>query len=446
MKVSLGYKPTAKQREFFNSTAKHTAYGGARGGGKSWAVRALSVKLAGKHPGIQILFLRRTLPELRENHIIPLLKMLKGVARYNSSEKVFTFPNGSRIVFGYCDAEDDAIRYQGQSYDVIFLEEATQFTEQQMLWITSSSRPTIPNFKARVYYTCNPGGVGHAWVKRLFIDRDYRQSERPEDYVFIPAKVHDNYVLMHRDPDYIRILENLPEEMRRAHLDGDWDLFVGQYFTEFRRETHVVDPFPIPDYWQRYRAFDYGLDMLACYWAAFDELGNCYIYNELYKPNLYIPDAAHAILERTLDESKIVCTYAPKDMCQTNRATGKSQAEMFADEGLPLSIVSNGRVDGWLNMANWLHPVPDGTGAVQPRLKIFSNCVNLIRTIPLLQRDDKNNTDCAKEPHEITHAPDALRYLLDGRPSPAVILKPRDEDDPLEYDDQVDNFIDYGGY
>lgn len=354
--------------------------------------------------------------------------------------------NGSRIVCGYCAAETDALRYQGQSYDVICMEEATQFTEQQMIWITSSSRPTINGFKARVYYTCNPGGVGHAWVKRLFIDRDYRRSERPEDYVFIPAKVQENYVLMKRDPDYIRILENMPDEMRRAHLDGDWDLFVGQYFTEFRRETHVVTPFAIPDHWQRYRAFDYGLDMLACYWAAFDELGNCYVYNEFCKPNLYIADAAQAILDHTADESKIVCTYAPRDMWATNRATGKTQAEMFADSGVRLSAVSNGRVDGWLNMANWLHPVPDGTGDLKPRLFIFENCAELIKNIPLLQRDDKNPSDCSTEPHDITHSPDALRYLLDGRPAPAEILAPRDEDDPIEYEDQVDNFIDYGGY
>lgn len=386
------------------------------------------------------------MPDLRENHVIPLLQTTKGIATYNSQEKVFTFMNGSRIVCGYCAAETDALRYQGQSYDVICMEEATQFTEQQMIWITSSSRPTINGFKARVYYTCNPGGVGHAWVKRLFIDRDYRRSERPEDYVFIPAKVQDNYVLMQRDPDYIRILENMPDEMRRAHLDGDWDLFVGQYFTEFRRETHVVTPFAIPDHWQRYRAFDYGLDMLACYWAAFDELGNCYVYNEFCKPNLYIADAAQAILDHTADESKIVCTYAPRDMWATNRATGKTQAEMFADSGVRLSAVSNGRVDGWLNMANWLHPVPDGTGDLKPRLFIFENCAELIKNIPLLQRDDKNPSDCSTEPHDITHSPDALRYLLDGRPAPAEILTPRDEDDPIEYEDQVDNFIDYGGY
>ena len=408
-------------------------------------MRTKLIMLAVKYPGIQMLLLRRTMPQLRENHIVPMLSTLKGIAQYKSQEKVFEFYNGSRIVCGYCAAEIDALNYQGQSYDVIGMEEATQFTEQQMDWIATSNRPTGPGYPTRMYYTCNPGGVGHAWVKRLFIDRDYRNSERPDDYDFIPAKVYDNYVLMGRDPEYVRILENLPEDMRRAHLDGDWDLFVGQYFTEFRRDIHVVTPFAIPDYWQRYRAFDYGLDMLACYWAAFDELGNCYVYNEYCAPNLIISEAARRILERTPEECKIECTFAPRDMWATNRATGKYQAEIFAENGLRLTPVSNGRVAGWQNIAEWLHPVPNGVGGTQPRLKIFSNCTELIKDLPLLQHDDKNPSDCATEPHDITHAPDGLRYLLDGRPRPAEILAPKDEDEPLEFDDQIENFMDYGG-
>lgn len=445
MNISLGLPPNPKQLEFFKARARHIAYGGARGGGKSWGMRTKFIMLAVKYPGIQILLLRRTMPQLRENHIIPMLKTLRGIARYRVQDKVFEFYNGSRIVCGYCAAEVDALNYQGQAYDIIGMEEATQFTEQQMLWIVSSNRPSGPGYPTRMYYTCNPGGVGHQWVKRLFIDRDYQQSERPEDYVFIAAKVDDNYVLMQRDPDYKRQLENMPEEMRRAHLEGDWDLFMGQYFTEFRREIHVVSPFPIPDHWQRYRAFDYGLDMLACYWAAFDELGNCYVYNELCQANLIISDAAKEILNRTPDESKIECTFAPKDMWAANRATGKYQAEIFSEAGLRLTPVSNGRIDGWQNLLEWLHPVDDGTGEKRPRLRIFSNCTELIKDIPLLQHDEKNPSDCATEPHNITHSPDALRYLLDGRPRPAQILSPREADETIEYDDQIENFFDYGG-
>ena len=249
--------------------------------------------LAGEYPGVQILFLRRQLRELRDNHIIPMLQTLNGIARYNKTENVFTFPNGSRIVMAYCANEIDALIYQGQSYDVIFIEEATQFTEQQMIWIVSASRPTKEGFSPRVYYTCNPGGVGHTWVKRLFIDRQYQNSERPEDYVFIQAKVKDNYVLMQRDPDYIRILENMPPDMRRAHLDGDWDVHAGQYFREFSREKHVVDPFEIPHWWRRFRSMDWGYNDPCCVlWHAADGEGRVFTYRELYVRQTLAGDVA----------------------------------------------------------------------------------------------------------------------------------------------------------
>ena len=185
-------KPYPKQIEFYKAKTRYIAYGGARGGGKSHAARTKTVLLALRYPGLQILLLRRTLPELRENHTIPLLRMLSGVARYKEQSKEFVFENGSRIVLGYCAAERDVLQYQGQAYDVIFMEEATQFTEFQFQALTECNRSSglcREAFSPRMYFTCNPGGVGHEWVKRLFITRDYRRSERAEDYTFIPAKV-----------------------------------------------------------------------------------------------------------------------------------------------------------------------------------------------------------------------------------------------------------------
>ena len=387
------------------------------------------------------MILRRTLPELRENHVVPLLQVLNGVAQYNATERVFTFPNGSRIKLGYCAAENDVYQYQGQEYDVIGLEEATHFTEAQMVFLTTCNRTTRTDFTPRMYYTCNPGGVGHAWVKRLFIDRRYQGSENQEDYAFIPARIYDNYVLMQNDPEYLKALKNLPEDMRRAHLDGDWDVYAGQYFTEFRRDIHVIEPFPIPKHWRRYRAIDYGLDMLACYWAAFDEIGNAYVYREFCSPDLVVSVAARGILERTQEE--IQCTYAPSDLWGRTKDTGKAQAELFAASGLPLVKVRNGRVDGWMNVKEWLKPVADGTGTKKPRLMIFSTCPELVRCLPLLQHDEHNPNDVATEPHDITHSPDALRYLLDGRPRCAeAAMDP--EEDYIDYDDQIDSFLEFG--
>jgi phage terminase large subunit len=423
-KLILDGYPNDRQKDFFLSVSRHIGYGGARGGGKSWAMRRKFVLLALKYPKLKLLLLRRTLPELRENHVMPLLQELHGFAKYNDQEKAFTFPNGSRIKLGYCDNERDVLQYQGQEYDVIGLEEATHFTDAMRQFFATCNRSTRTDFKPRMYYTSNPGGVGHTWFKRLFIDRQYGRGENPQDYVFIPAKVYDNAVLMQANPEYVQALESLPEDMRRAHLDGDWNVFAGQYFTEFNRDTHVMQPFVIPDTWTRYRVIDYGLDMLACYWLAIDTAGNAYCYKELYESDLIISSAAERIKAMTTDE-QIKLTYAPPDLWNRRQDTGKSAAELFFSHGVPLARANNERVQGWLNLKEWLKPYDTkdeqtGDTVTTARLKIFSTCSNLIRTLPQLQRDDKDPNDVANEPHELTHAPDALRYFCSMRMQPSA--------------------------
>ena len=283
---ALGGEPNPRQMEFFRARARYIAYGGARGGGKSWAVRTKCVMMAVRYPKIQILIMRRTLPELRENHILPLQELLAGVAKYNESKSEFVFPNGSRIRCGYCQAENDVYQYQGQSYDVIALEEATLFTESQFNFIRTCNRPSNaahPIIEPRMYLTCNPNGVGMAWVKRLFVDREYIGKENPDDYVFIPARVYDNKYLMEADPEYVHNLETLPEHLRRAHLDGDWNVLIGQFFTEFRTDRHVVTPFELPEHWRRFRSMDWGYNDPCCVlWHAVSPDGRVYTYRELY--------------------------------------------------------------------------------------------------------------------------------------------------------------------
>lgn len=417
-------RPYPKQIAFFKARARYIAYGGARGGGKSWAARTKAILLALRYGGIQILLLRRTFPELKENHVVPMRKLLKGIAEYRQSSKTFLFPNESRIVLGYCKAESDVLQYQGQAYDVIFMEEATQFTQFQFMTLTESNRASglcKEKFKPRMYFTCNPGGVGHTWVKRLFIDRDYKQSERPEDYIFIQAKVYDNKFIMENDPDYVRVLENLPKDRRKAMLDGDWDVYEGQYFSEFDRAIHVIEPFFIPENWNRYFVMDYGLDMLAGYFIAVDELGRGYVYKEIYQSGLIITDAVKAIKEATTEE--ISQYIAPPDMWNRRQDTGKSVADIFAEEGIYLTKARNDRVMGWYNLKEWLKVKRDEYGQKAAALQIFQNCHNLIRCFPQAQYDQKNPNDVAKEPHEITHSLDAMRYFVAGRPTPAL-LKP----------------------
>ena len=199
-KVLRRETPNPRQQAFFRAEAANIAYGGARGGGKSWAMRRKLVLLAMRYPGLKLLLLRRTLPELRANHILPLQRELAGYAAWSGAERAFRFPNGSRLVMGYCDSDSDCAQYQGQEYEVIGFEEATNFEPDWLTFIATCLRTTRTDFVPRIYYTCNPGGPGHAYIKRLFIDRAFRDGEDPADYVFIPAKVYDNQVLMQRDP------------------------------------------------------------------------------------------------------------------------------------------------------------------------------------------------------------------------------------------------------
>lgn len=404
--IKLG-KPQPKQKEFMLATKKYVAYGGARGGGKSWAVREKAKRLAIKWPGIKILIIRKTYNDLRENHINPLIKDLPNkYIPYREIDKSFVFPNGSRIKCSYFANDNDALQYQGQEFDVIFLEEATQFSMTVFDTLKACLRGANP-FPKRMYLTCNPDGIGFMWVKRLFVTRDYLPNENPDDYMFIQALVDDNMALVEQNPDYLAQLESLPEDMRMRWRFGSWDYALGQYFDEFRRDKHVIKPFTIPDEWRRYRAIDYGLDGLACLWIAVSPERRCYVYREYFKSNQRIEEVARGINGMTPSNENIYITLAPPDMWGRSQESGRRKADMFYDDGLQVTKSSNDREAGWLSIKELLADGPDGA----PRLQIFDTCTKLINDLPSLIRDAKKPTDCSKEPHDITHVPDALRYF-----------------------------------
>ncbi len=335
--------------------------------------------------------------------------MLNGCVTYKSQSRELIFPNSSRIVLGYLSNETDVLQYQGQSYDVIFMEEATQFTSFQFYALTESNRSSgmcKKKFFPRMYFTCNPGGVGHEWVKRLFIDRIYKNSEREQDYTFIRSGVYDNEFLLENSPEYIRTLESLPEKRKQAMLYGNWDIYEGQYFEEFDRNVHVIRPFEIPNDWQRYVSIDYGLDMLAALWVAVDRFGRAFVYREVYEKNLIVSSAAQEILKMSENE-KINMHFAPPDLFSRRQESGKSVVDIFRQFGLVFYKTDNSRVNGWYELKEWLS-IKNG----EPKMKIFENCKNLIRTLPALTFDTKNPNDVASNPHELTHAPDALRGFV----------------------------------
>ena len=187
---------------------------------------------------------------------------------------------------------------------------------------------------------------------------------------------------------------------------------------------------------------DYGLDMLAGYWIALDTYGRAYVYKEIYQSGLIISEAAKSICKLTDEE--IYANIAPPDLWNRRQDTGKSAAEIFAENGLRLVRANNDRVQGWYNLKEWLRPCKNEQGETIAPLRIFSNCLNLIRTLPSVAMDSKNPNDVAREPHELTHAPDAIRYFVAGRPTPAVAIAAYDEDAP-GYDTQLEEIFNYGG-
>jgi phage terminase large subunit len=314
------------------------------------------------------------------------------------------------IKLGYCDNDADALRYQGQQFDVIFIDEATQFPEMWFTWISGACRG-VNAFPKRVYLTCNPGGIGHEWVKRLFIDKIYTEDEDPADYTFIQAKATDNYALKEADPGYLKWLDGLPEGLREAWRDGSWDIFAGQYFSEFSKPIHVIEPFVIPAHWKRYVSMDYGFgDMCAVLWEAIDEQGKVYVYREFCEKNVLPSAAAQRIKELSVNE-KVIDFIAPPDLFAKMKDGGRSVAEQFGENGIYLTQASNRRADGWIAIKEQIKLIDTPDGGKTANLKIFTNCLNLITSLPKLQYDtDKLDGDIIAE-HKYTHSPDALRYF-----------------------------------
>ena len=418
-----------KQTLFLKDKHRHIAYGGARGGGKSWAVRTKSKLLAFRYPGIKILIVRKTYKELQNNHIEQLTAELAGFAKYNRSDKMFRFPNGSTISFGYCANEGDLGQYQGAEYDVVFIDEAGQLQESWIRKINLCVRGTN-GFPKRTYYTLNPGGPGHAYFKRVFVDRNFNPDEDPDDYFFIQAKVEDNKVLMDTQPDYLRELENLPPTLRAAWKDGRWDVYEGQFFEDFRddpehyqdrRWTHVIEPFEIPDGWTICRSYDFGYGKpFSCAWWAVDYDGTIYRIMELYgctrTPNegvKWTPDKQFEEIHKTEMQhpwlkGKNIIGVADPAIWDASR--GESVADTAARYGVFFTPGDNERIAGWMQCHYRLQFDEDG----YPRMYVFNTCRAFIRTVPTLIYDEHRAEDLDTKMED--HVADEWRYFCMSRP------------------------------
>ena len=464
-------RPSPKQMLFLQDEHKYVAFGGARGGGKSWAVRVKAVLLCEKYPGIKVMIIRKTYPELQENHIAPLLKMLgcysdtDRFASYNDQKKVITFPNGSRILFRYCDKDNDALRFQGTEVDVLFVDEATHQSEERMDKLRACVRG-VNGFPKRIYYTMNPGGEGHEWVKRLFIDRNFKDTEKPEDYSFIQSLVTDNQALMRENPDYLDQLKSLPPKLREAWLYGRWDIFEGQFFEDFRVEpdmvaaeaagcnlsreqlreqrrwVHVIDPIDLAHgearSWKILRSYDFGYGKpFSCAWWAYDYDGVLYRILELYgcteTPNegvRWTPDRQFEEIARIEREHPWLAgkrIEGVADPAIWDASRGESIAETATKYGVNFVPGDNKRIPGWMQCHYRLQFDANG----YPRMYVFDTCKAFIRTVPLMIYDEHKAEDLDTDLED--HVCDEWRYMCMSRPVEPIREIPKRQiiSDPL---------------
>ena len=437
-------RPSEKQRQFMQAKEKYVIFGGARGGGKSWAVRWKTVLLCAKYPGIRVLIMRKSYPELLENHIKPLQTQLAGVARYNSVTHEIRFPNGSIIKFMFCSKDNDLMKIQGHEYDVIAIDEATQMTEYQIKTVMACLRGANA-FPKRMYMTCNPGGPGHQYIKRLK-DRRFRTDENPEDYIFIQSLVTDNKALMEKQPDYIEQLKAQPPRQREAWLYGNWDVYEGQFFEEFRDDpdhypdrkfTHVIPPFEPPPGWRIYRSFDWGYAKpFSCGWWAIDPDGVFYRILELYGcrqdhgedvPNegvKWIDDRIFSEIARIerehpwLKDKRIQGVADPS--IWAGAENGVSRYDTAVRHRVYFEKGNNDRIPGWMQCHYRL--AFDANG--YPMMYVFNTCRAFIRTIPLLTFDGNVAEDLDSSLED--HVADEWRYfcmLNPIKPHPAAEQK-----------------------
>ena len=467
-------EPNEKQALFLADQHKVIAYGGARGGGKSWAVRVKAVLLCLAYPGIKVMIVRKTYPELQENHIQPLTELLRcyagrdeRIASYNDQKKTISFPNRSRILFRYCRNEQDAQRFQGTEVDVLFVDEATQQSEERMDKLRACVRG-VNSFPKRIYYTCNPGGEGHAWVKRLFIDKVYKGAERAEDYSFIRALVTDNTALLREDPDYLQRLDSLPHRLREAWRYGKWDVFEGQFFEELclepdttaakeagfepdaeqlRREhrfTHVIPAIDLSRgpqrSWKIYRSYDWGYNKpFSCAWWAVDYDDVLYRILELYgcvpgSPNEGVrwdndrQFRRIAEIEREHPWLRGKEIHGVADPSIWNGNGGPSIADMAMKHHVYFQPGDNERIPGWMQVHYRLQFDENGYS----RMYVFDNCRDFIRTMPLLLYDPHKPEDLNTEMED--HIADETRYMCMARPVAPIREKPAPErlSDPLD--------------
>ncbi len=412
------FKPNnGPQTDFLAAPEKDVLYGGAAGGGKSYAMLIDPLRFAHRSAH-RALILRRSMPELRElidksRELYP--KAFPG-CKYKEVEKLWNFPSGAKVEFGFLERDADVYRYQGQAYSWIGFDEITHLpTEFGWNYLASRLRTTDPEIVPYMRCTANPGGVGATWVKKRYID-PYPPNESfvGEDNLtrkFIPARLDDNPYLA-KDGRYEEMLKALPPTQRRQLLEGNWDVNEGAAFTEFEVDKHVVTPFEIPISWERIKGIDYGYaSESSCIWGAVDPSdGTLIIYRELYQKGLTGVDLGERITQMELSDPYSVQGVLDTAAWARTGTTGPTVGESLVRAGHKLRRADKNRIQGKIQIHEYLKVQQSG----RPRLQILNTCPNLIRELQSIPLDRSNPEDV--DTHAPDHAYDALRYLIMSRP------------------------------
>ena len=434
------FKPNdGPQTEFLASSEREVLYGGSAGGGKSYAMLADPLRYMG-HPQFSGLLLRHTTEELRElifksQELYP--KIWPGI-KWSERKMQWTAPSGARLWMSYLDRDEDVLRYQGLAFSWIGFDELTQWaTPYAWNYMRSRLRSTATDLPIFMRATTNPGGRGHHWVKKMFIDPSpYNRSFDATDIDttevlrypaghskagkplfkrrFIPARLSDNPYLSQAG-DYEAMLLSLPEQQRRQLLDGDWDIKEGAAFTEFDRHVHVIEPFDIPSNWVKFRACDYGYGSYSgVLWFAVAPNEQIVTYRELYVSKVLATDLADMILDLEAEDGNIKYGVLDSSLWHKRGDTGPSLAEQMISQGCrwrPSDRSRGSRVAGKNEIHRRLQ-IDEFTE--EPRLVFFNTCTNVISQLPSIPLDKKNPEDVDTKSED--HLYDALRYGIMSRP------------------------------
>lgn len=472
------WSPQPKQELFLRNPAFEALFGGSKGGGKTDALLAEATRQL-TNPNYRAIIFRRTFPQIQEV-IDRAHKWFKGLARWQGDLHRYTWPNGSFIAFGHCNNEDDKYNYQGHEYTLMLFDQLEQFTQTMYEFLIAQIRTSDPKLTTYVRSSANPGGIGHSWVKQRFIDscspdgairyfmRDPvtdRDVEVPagtkgaRSRAFVASRIWDNQVLMNADPNYINTLNSLPDKLRRALRDGDWDAYEGQYFSEWRRDVHIIPRFDFTIPHTKFIALDYGYTKQSSVgWYAVTK-EKIVRYRELYVEGKTYEELGKLILEKSLDQDGsferieyMVCDPAiwgdkkhfaePKegftrgesgfDVINAVINDDKVRKELGVAPGAPRFPVIRGdnrRVVGWGKLRVMLKPYEDQFGQLTARFQVTESCKNYIRTLPGLIFDKTNPEDVDTTGED--HAADESRYAVMSRPlepkEPQKVLTPADD-------------------